>query len=84
MPKQSRRNRARADTLDKKWIAGAWDAFTIDEQYMIALAIANNLELFGGSLRETRTLSDNNKKRFVEMTMQLLTWNTYKHIQSEL
>ena len=51
---------------------------------MIALAIANNLELFGGSLRETRTLSDNNKKRFVEMTMQLLTWNTYKHIQSEL
>jgi hypothetical protein len=98
MPKQSRRNRTRAsaapapepfdvldtDTLDKKWMAGAWDAFTIDEQYMIALTIAKDLKIFGEGLREPATLPDHDKKRFVEMTMQSLTWNTYKHILGEL
>ena len=91
MPKQSRRNRdsARAvhvpaaSALDKKWMAGAWDAFTIDEQYMIALTIAKDLNIFGQGLLEPATMPDHDKKRFVEMTMQSLTWNTYKHILGE-
>ena len=70
-------------TLDQKWKAGAWDAFTIDEQYMIALTIAKDLNLFGKGLCEPATLPDQGKKRFVEMTMQALTWNTYNHVKWE-
>ena len=71
MPKQSRRNRdsARAvhvpaaSALDKKWMAGAWDAFTIDEQYMIALTIAKDLNIFGQGLREPATFAEKSTYR---------------------
>ena len=70
-------------TLDKKWMSHAWDGFTTGEQYMMALTIAKDLNLFGEGLREPAAMSDTDKKRFVEMTMQAHFFHTYKYIASE-